>query len=168
MANDEKKKEKTKLILAFILIGSATFLTYKFISWNYWKVTQSIQFTRRVLNEHGAVNLTLSKDGKRVFQKGFQFNKNGNFYIITYFDLKHYLRGNNALNTEIRINEKKISDVKQYSFPDYDILGCEGHYFVFTGMEFPIETLPALEKNLPSIIKSLALPGQNENSGKKL
>jgi hypothetical protein len=160
--NEIRRKMKYEGIIKKIAVGMAillvTLLTYKFIAWNSWKVKEAVTIGKRILNEPSAVNLKLLKEDKTVFQKSFTFNPKS-FYIINSFDITPYITktGNDfKISLGFYVNSRPSRQADLHRLDMYDIVNCGGRYFVFTRPGFPIETIPGLEKSMPSIINSMS------------
>ena len=78
-----------------IIILIAAVMSFKFMSWNSFKLDQVAAIARELGKEPPAMNLDISLQGglgRRPIQKSFAFNEKGNYYIINQFDIRDYIQ----------------------------------------------------------------------------
>jgi len=150
--------------IGFIIL-IITLLTFKFITWNFWKVENAVKLTKGILNAPSAVNLTILKGDSILFQKSFAYNRKGNYYIVNHFDITPYLRDYSTL---FELNGQKYASIVVYRFKTFNIVDIRNHYFLFTtgNSSRDIEAFLEIKTSIPNIIHSLfklALHGEQEN-----
>jgi hypothetical protein len=150
-----KHKEIIKRISIGVVICMASLLTYKFISWNSWKVKEALQLKSNILKEPGAVNFSLKKDNIVLFHKSFEFNSRGHYYIVNHFDISPYVNSDQKLSSMVELNNRTIFPGVLYRYKTLYIIDCERNYLVFTPKDFGIENISQLEETLPAIIKEI-------------
>lgn len=142
-----------------ILVVLATLLAYKFFMWNQWKVHRAVAQTRKIVKAPAAVNLTVSKDGTLLHRQSFEFNEEGNYYIVNRFDIGSYIGEGDRLGVDIDPGRSPSEFSGLHRFDKYNIVvfssSGEKCYFVFTTGKFDVEDYIGLRTGIPRVIDSI-------------
>lgn len=148
-----------------LLLCFVSFMTYKFIAWNSWKISQSISVGKQIINAPSAVNISILLRGKPIFKKSFAPNSKINRYIITGFDITPYVsetEKNTALNghlnvpLQLRVNEQNPQDIILRRVNQHFIAQIGSIQFFFVPGNYGLEDISSLES-------SLSLPESNNS-----
>ncbi len=156
MRKDEKKNINKRSIIREMGMGALvlilTVLTYKFIAWNNWKVTEVVTVTKKILRSPGAVNLTITVGNKPLLQKAFAPNGKRNIYLIRAFGIAEVLKSG-ALG--VTVNDDGHLDFALYRFKSFDILSVKEYAFIFVPESVGMDVFIRLNQLLPSIPRTL-------------
>ncbi len=160
-----KNRTLIKQVGAGLVILTVTFLTYKFIRWNYWKVERAAALAKGIQNAPHAVNLTLSKENHSLFEKSFAYNPEGNYYIINQFDVGPYITPGSTADLDFRVNnrENRRPPVRRFDF--FNMITIGDYHFVFTTSDCPMEKFLELKETMPNLIGTISTPTGSENKG---
>ncbi len=155
----DKRLKTAGIIILMILV---TILTVKFLQWNFWKVDRAFRIGKKIISAPAAVNLKFVNPGQKgavVYQKGFPFNLEGNYYIVDQFDLTAYIDRQQHVILRMQINRVPYKIESLHRFEYYTIVGVsyleKKTYFIFTRANCPIEEFVKLKDSVEVIIKNL-------------
>lgn len=170
----EISSEHKQLLVRLMKVGSkgiiiliAAVMSFKFMSWNSFKLDQVAAIARELGKEPPAMNLDISLQGglgRRPIQKSFAFNEKGNYYIINQFDIRDYIQhiqdeATVSDNMKITLNGREMASFMLFQFKQYNVLFTGGYYFVFLNPDSRIvETkgkIIGLDQSFPRIESSL-------------
>jgi hypothetical protein len=148
-------KEKLKPLGVLLVLVVATLLAVKFFLWNAWKLERAAAMAESILKAHPAVNLVISRGNRVLFQKGFPYNPNGNYYIVNGFDMTPHVTDTRRVELSVRLNGEPVSIAGLYRFKTFNILVVNGRYIIFTAADSGIETLVRLKAEILGVTGSL-------------
>jgi hypothetical protein len=151
MTDEIKRKGQTilKEIGRGILILFITVLAFKFIMWNFWKLEQAAAVTKGIHKAPSAVNVTASTGNTTLFQKGFAYNRKGNYYIINHFDIAPHIENIANGFVKLAVNDQEISSLLLSQFKHFNAFCFNGYCFAFTTEHSGIEDLLRLREWMP-------------------
>lgn len=163
-----------------IIILIAAVMSFKFMSWNSFKLEHVVAIARELVQKPPAINVAILLQGglgrrpSSLFQKSFAFNEKGNCYIINQFDISDYIQDEADLkadNIKITINGREMTSFMLFQFKHYNVLFTGGYYFIFTKANSNIEEMIQLDQSvlrIENVLFKLAAMGKNgEDEGKK-
>lgn len=132
-----------------ILILLITVLAFKFIMWNSWKLEQAAAVTKGILSAPPAVNVTASTGNTTLFQKGFAYNRGGNYYIINHFDITGHIENIANGSVKLAVNDQEIPSLLLSRFKHFNAFCFNGYCFAFTTEHSGIQDLLRLREWMP-------------------
>jgi hypothetical protein len=135
-----------------ILVLVISILTFKFISWNFWKLQDAVDTAQKIIKAPAAVNLAISREGTTLLQESFAYNRKGNYYIINRFDISPYIRDRSL---RVTVGKQPLSAFLLFRFTSFNVICYKDFYFIFFKDDCPIEEFIRWKDSMPLVVGSL-------------